>query len=202
MARRRSGPAARREIWRWRQRRHWRQDSGPGATVVFIVLWPGRSLPVPSLAPRAVPAAHPRACLCRPSTILRRSVPPVVDGRAKSGHDQEETTIAVLTPMERSRRATGRWLRPAGLRQYQDGWKPSMAISVMGAYSCAAAPPSGGVILVGDVVLVPDGRVVLGPDDDVVLGPDGRVALVPDDDVVLGPDGRVALVPDDDVVLG
>src|SRR5690348_2167760 len=43
------------------------------AASVAFVSWP---------ASRAVPAARPRACLCRPSTTLPRPAPPVVDGRA------------------------------------------------------------------------------------------------------------------------
>jgi hypothetical protein len=38
--------------------------------------------PVSWPAPRAGPAARPRACLCRPSTSLPVSAPSVVDGRA------------------------------------------------------------------------------------------------------------------------
>src|SRR4051794_38543696 len=37
--------------------------------------------------------ARPRACLCRPSTTLPRPTPPIVDGRAKPGHDTMRTTV-------------------------------------------------------------------------------------------------------------
>src|SRR5206468_8932067 len=45
-------------------------------------------------APRAGPAARPRACLCRPSTTLLHSAPQFVDGRAKPGRDAGATDLA------------------------------------------------------------------------------------------------------------
>src|SRR5689334_22379239 len=51
----------------------------------------GPVTPVSWPAPRPTPAARPRACLCRPSTSFSVSVPQVVDGQAKPGHDTKAT---------------------------------------------------------------------------------------------------------------
>src|SRR5690349_7108560 len=54
------------------------------ATPVAFVSWP---------APRAVPAARPTACLCRPSTTLPHPAPPVVDGRAWPHRYQDQRSL-------------------------------------------------------------------------------------------------------------
>jgi hypothetical protein len=95
--------SGRRPVWLQQTAGHLRRVDG-----VPSLPWPAQAAwafykmgapvaPVSWPAPRAGPAARPRACLCRPSTTGDAGIGKDVDGRAKPGHD----TVAMAVPPAR-----------------------------------------------------------------------------------------------------